>query len=93
VGAVPVEAMLVTPAATGQLLVQRLHLMMAAGAGGGALSSLIGLYLSYHADLATSAAVVLTATCFFLLAFLFSPRSGVLWPRRRLLGGLAESGD
>ena len=92
VGIVLVVAMLVTPAATAQLLVQRLHLMMAVGAVIGALSSLIGLYLSYHADLATSAAVVLTATCFFLLAFLFSPRHGLLWPRRRLLGDAPEVG-
>jgi len=92
VGIVLVVAMLVTPAATAQLLVQRLHLMMAVGAVIGALSSLTGLYLSYHADLATSAAVVLTATCFFLLAFLFSPRHGLLWPRRRLLGGAPEVG-
>jgi ABC-type Mn2+/Zn2+ transport system permease subunit len=92
VGIVLVVAMLVTPAATAQLLVQRLHLMMAVGAVIGALSSLIGLYLSYHADLATSAAVVLTATCFFLLAFLFAPRHGLLWPRRRLLGAAPEVG-
>jgi manganese/iron transport system permease protein len=92
VGIVLVVAMLVTPAATAQLLVRRLHLMMAVGTVIGALSSLIGLYLSYHADLATSAAVVLTATCFFLLAFFFAPRQGLLWPRRRLLGGAPEAG-
>jgi len=83
IGIVLVIAMLVTPAATAQLLVQRLHLMMAVGAVVGALSSLTGLYLSYHADVAASAAVVLTATVFFLLAFLFSPRQGLLWLRRQ----------
>ena len=92
VGIVLVVAMLVTPAATAQLLVQRLHLMMAVGAVVGALSSLTGLYLSYHANVATSAAVVLTATCFFLLAFLFSPRHGLLWSRRPLLSGAPEDG-
>ncbi len=83
VGIVLVVAMLVTPAATAQLLVQRLHLMMAVGAVFGVLSSFAGLYLSYHADVAASAAVVLSATFFFLLAFLFSPRQGLLWPRPR----------
>jgi len=92
VGIVLVVAMLVTPAATAQLLVQRLHLMMALGAVIGALSSLTGLYLSYHANVASSAAVVLTATCFFLLAFLLAPRHGLLWPRRPLLGGAPEAG-
>jgi ABC-type Mn2+/Zn2+ transport system permease subunit len=92
VGIVLVVAMLVTPAATAQLLVQRLHLMMAVGAIVGVLSSLTGLYLSYHADVAASAAVVLTATVFFLLAFLFSPRRGLLWLRRqRALVGAPES--
>jgi ABC-type Mn2+/Zn2+ transport system permease subunit len=72
--------------------VQRLHLRMAVGAVVGALSALTGLYLSYHANVATSAAVVLAATCFFLLAFLFSPRQGLLWPRRRRLSNAPEVG-
>ncbi len=92
VGIVLVVAMLVTPAATAQLLVRRLHLMMAVGAGVGALSSLVGLYVSYHADVATSAAVVLTATVLFLLAFLFSPRRGLLWVRRPSILTKAEEG-
>jgi len=91
VGIVLVVAMLVTPAATAQLLVRRLHLMMAVGAGVGALSSLVGLYVSYRADVATSAAVVLTATVLFLLAFLFSPRRGLFWVRRpSALAGASE---
>ena len=82
VGIVLVVAMLVTPAATAQLLVRRLHLIMAVGAGVGVVSSVVGLYLSYHADVAASAAVVLTATVLFLLTFLLSPRQGILGLRR-----------
>ena len=82
VGIVLVVAMLVTPAATAQLLVRRLHLIMAVGAGVGVVSSVVGLYLSYHADVAASAAVVLTATVLFLLTFLLSPRQGLLGLRR-----------
>ncbi|MFM8321383.1 MAG: metal ABC transporter permease [Chloroflexota bacterium] len=81
VGVGLVAAMLVTPAATAYLLVRRLPAMMAIAAGLGALSSVIGLYLSYYANIASGAAIVLAATGFFLLAFLFSPREGVL--RRR----------
>ncbi|MGQ9573226.1 MAG: metal ABC transporter permease [Dehalococcoidia bacterium] len=92
VGIVLVVAMLVTPAATAQLLVRRLHLMMAVGAGVGVLSSVIGLYLSYHADVAASAAVVLTATVLFLLTLLFSPRRGILGLRRPSALLEAESG-
>ncbi|MDP2948548.1 MAG: metal ABC transporter permease, partial [Chloroflexota bacterium] len=91
VGIVLVVAMLVTPAATAQLLVRRLHLMMAVGAGVGALYSLVCLYVSYHADVATSAAVVLTANVLFLLAFLFSPRRGLFWVRRP--AALAGAGE
>jgi len=91
VGIVLVVAMLVTPAATAQLLVRRLHLMMAVGAGIGVVSSLVGLYLSYHADVAASAAVVLTATVLFLLTFLLSPRRGILGLRQPSI--LTEAGE
>jgi len=91
VGIVLVVAMLVTPAATAQLLVQRLHLIMAVGACVGVLSSLVGLYLSYHADVAASAAVVLTATVLFLLTFLLSPRRGILGSRPPSI--LTEAGE
>jgi ABC-type Mn2+/Zn2+ transport system permease subunit len=78
VGIVLVVAMLVTPAATASLLVRRVHHIMGLGAVVGAVSSLVGLYVSYYAEVASGAAIVLTATFFFLLAFLFSPRRGLL---------------
>ena len=82
VGIVLVVALLITPAATAQLLTRRLPPMMAVGAVVGALSSFIGLYIAYYADVSPSAAIVLTATGFFFLAFLFAPRRGLLWQRR-----------
>ena len=82
VGIVLVVALLVTPAATAQLLTRRLPPMMAVGALVGVLSSLAGLYIAYYADVAASAAIVLTATGFFALAFLFAPERGLLWQRR-----------
>jgi manganese/iron transport system permease protein len=78
VGIVLVVAMLVTPAATASLLVRRVHYIMALGAVVGAVSSLVGLYVSYYAEVASGAAIVLTATVLFLLAFLFSPRRGLV---------------
>ena len=71
-------AMLVTPAATAYLLARRLASMMLLSALIGALSSVIGLYISYYANIVSGSAIVLTATAFFLLAFLFNPRQGVL---------------
>ncbi len=35
------------------------------------LSGIIGLYLSYYLSIASGAAIVLTATLFFLLAFVW----------------------
>jgi ABC-type Mn2+/Zn2+ transport system permease subunit len=83
VGVGLVAAMLVTPGATAYLLARRLPVMMAVAALVGAVSSIAGLYLSYYLNVASGAAVVLTATTLFVLAFVFAPRRGVLWRRLR----------
>ncbi|MFQ5880585.1 MAG: metal ABC transporter permease [Dehalococcoidia bacterium] len=90
VGIVLVVAMLVTPAATAHLLVQRLHHIMALAAALGLLSCLAGLYISYYAGVATSAAIVMVATALFSAAFLLSPRRGLLAALRQpsLPGGI-----
>lgn len=71
-------AMLVTPAATAYLLTRRLSTMMVISALIGALASFVGLYISYYANIASGAAIVLTVTAFFLFAFLFAPNRGYL---------------
>ena len=76
-------AMLVTPGATAYLLTRRLPSMMALSGLIGAVSSVIGLYASYYLNVASGAAVVLTATLFFLLAFLFAPQRGLVTQRWR----------
>jgi manganese/iron transport system permease protein len=83
VGIALVAAMLVTPAATAFLVTRRLPAMTAVSALLGMLSGVSGLYASYYLNIASGAAVVLSATIFFLLAFLFSPRRGVLTSRWR----------
>jgi manganese/iron transport system permease protein len=77
VGVGLVAAMLVTPGATAFLLTKRLPAMMGLAALLGALSSLVGLYISYYLNIASGSTIVLTATLFFLLAYLFSPRKGI----------------
>jgi len=79
VGVGLVSAMLVTPAATAYLLVRRLPSMMALSAFFGALASLAGLYLSFYLNISSGAAIVLTATTFFFIAYLFAPQRGLLW--------------
>ncbi len=68
VGIVLVVALLVTPAATGQLLARSLGGMMAVAVAVGLASSLAGLYVAYYADVSPSAAIVLVATAIFALA-------------------------
>ena len=62
-------AMLVTPAAAAYLLTNRLPVMMLVSAVIGGLSGLIGLYISYYANIASGSAIVLVATLAFLIAF------------------------
>lgn len=86
VGIILVVAMLVTPAATAQLLVVRFTRMMAIALGVGVGSAIAGLYLSYWLDAASGATIVLVQTGLFLLSLAFGPRTGLL-ARRRGRGG------
>lgn len=83
VGVTLMVAMLVTPAATAYLLTHRLPIMMFLSALFASFSSLVGLYLSYYAGIASGAAIVLVATGLFLIVYLAAPRRGLLWNRRR----------
>jgi len=88
VGVALVAAMLVTPAATSRFFVHRLHHMMILAAIIGSLSGIVGMYLSWHLRIAPSAAIVLTMTAIFLLAFFFAPGKGYVWS---LLGRSART--
>lgn len=90
VGVVMIAAMLVTPAASAFLLSKRLSAMMGISCLIGVLSSIIGLYISYYANVASGAAIVLTATVIFLIIFLFSPRRGVIWRQLKRIRGFRE---
>ncbi|MBA2718860.1 MAG: metal ABC transporter permease [Chloroflexi bacterium] len=78
VGIIMVVAMLVTPAATAQLLVVRFGWMMLVAAGLAAISAVAGLYLSFYLNLASGASIVLVETLFFVLALVLGPRTGLL---------------
>jgi manganese/iron transport system permease protein len=79
VGVGLVAAMLVTPGATAYLLTRRLPSMMVLSAAIGSFSSLTGLYLSYYLNVASGAAIVLTATVIFMIVFIFAPERGAFW--------------
>ncbi len=74
-------AMLVTPPAAALLVTRRLPVMMMVSAGIGALSGIIGLYVSFYAGIASGAAIVLVAMGFFLVLLAASS----VHPRRRRL--------
>jgi ABC-type Mn2+/Zn2+ transport system permease subunit len=84
VGMALMLAMLVTPAATAQLLTRRLPTMMATAALIGAFSNVAGLYISYYLNIASGPAMVLVATALFALVFLLAPRRGLIWRRLAL---------
>jgi manganese transport system permease protein len=79
VGIVLVVAMLITPAAAAYLLTDRLWVMIFLAAGIGIISSIVGLYFSFTYNLASGATIVLSATAIFVLAFLLSPKHGLIW--------------
>ncbi len=81
VGIILVVAMLVTPAATAQLLTVRFTRLMVLAALIGIASAVVGLYLSYWLDVASGATIVLVQTGAFVVALVLGPR-GLLARRR-----------
>jgi manganese/iron transport system permease protein len=78
VGIIMVVAMLVTPAATAQLLVIRFGRMMAVAVSLAAVSAVLGLYLSFYLNLASGASIVLVETVLFVVALVLGPKTGLL---------------
>ncbi len=70
VGVVLTNALLITPAATASLLTNRLPRMMVIATLVAMISGLVGLYTSYYFSVSSGAAIVLTCTACFGLAWL-----------------------
>ncbi|MFN8522137.1 MAG: metal ABC transporter permease [Chloroflexota bacterium] len=71
IGIVLVVAMLVTPAATASMLTRRFHRIMFLGSLLSCVASVLGLYLSYFANVASGGAIVLVATSMFFVVLLW----------------------
>jgi manganese/iron transport system permease protein len=84
VGVILVLSLLITPPSTAYLLVNRLNQVMLVGVFFGVISSISGMYLSYYFNLPSGPAIVLVATSFFILSFLFSPSQGLITDYFRL---------
>ncbi|MDQ3194638.1 MAG: metal ABC transporter permease [Bacteroidota bacterium] len=78
VGVILIIAMLITPPATAFLITDKLKKLLLLSCMFGVLSSVIGLYLSYHLNFASGASIVLVSVFFFAMAFLFSPKEGII---------------
>lgn len=78
VGVILVVSLLVTPAATAYLLTDKFKVMIFLAAFIGALSSLFGIYLSFVFNLTSGSTIVLVSAVFFALAYLFSPKEGII---------------
>lgn len=86
VGVVLVSALLITPAAAAYMLTDRMHRMMWLSVAFGAFAGVSGACMAFFFDgLPTGPFMVLGATLVFVLAFLFSPRHGLVtrWVRQR----------
>lgn len=65
VGTLLVLGMLIAPAATGALVSRRLSTMIVIAAVSGSIATYVGLLISYHADLAAGASIVLSSVVLF----------------------------
>ncbi len=84
VGVVMSIGLLILPAATIYLLSDSYDVMIWGGAFLGMFSAVAGLLLSYWVNLPSGPAIVMVLSAFFVSAYLFGPRYGVL---KRVLDG------
>jgi ABC-type Mn2+/Zn2+ transport system permease subunit len=71
-GVLLAAAALVIPPATARLLTERFEAMVAVAAGLGALAAVVGLYVSWHLDIAPGPSVVLVHAGLLVLAWLWA---------------------
>ena len=77
-GIILVIAMLVTPGAIAYLMTDRFDRMLAISVASSVFSCVAGTYFSYHLDVSTGGAIVVTLTLIFLLTMVFAPKYGIL---------------
>ena len=77
VGVVLVSAMLIIPAATAYLLVDRMNKMIVIAMILGVMSATLGVFFSFlGSNLPTGPFMVISSSLLFLMAYLFSPKNG-----------------
>ena len=80
IGIVLVSAMLIIPPATASLLARRIPQIILISFAISVAASVVGLYASFHADVAASPAIVLASTLAFSVALAATSRRGARLP-------------
>ena len=86
IGVVLMAAMLITPAAAARFWTDKLKVMIWLAAGLGALSGLVGAYISYVAPaMPTGPWIVMVVSMIAIISFFLAPRKGILarWLNQR----------
>lgn len=82
-GAILIVAMIITPAATAFLLTNQMHWMIVISAFLGFISAVVGIFVSFTFDVSSGSSIVIVAACWFVLAFAFAPKKGILAQMKR----------
>lgn len=78
VGSILVVAFMIAPAATAYLLTNNLKLMVVLSIITGVLSSITGFWMAWFLDASIAGAMACMTGVFFFIAFLFSPKRGII---------------
>lgn len=77
VGIILVIAMLVTPGSIAHLWTDRFDRMIGIAVVAAVISTLVGIFVSYHIDGSPGACIVLVQALVFLVSLLFAPKHGI----------------
>ena len=90
VGITLIIALLIAPGAIAHLITDRFDRMLIIACAVSSVASIVGVMVSFHLDSATAPTIVLVLIAFFLLAFFFAPRYGIVAGRLRR-GSISEA--
>ena len=90
VGITLIIALLIAPGAIAYLMTDRFDRMLIIACTVSSVASFTGVMVSFHLDSATAPTIVLVLIAFFLLAFFFAPRYGIVAGRLRR-GSISEA--
>lgn len=85
VGIILVVAMLITPGCVAYLWTDRFDRMLMISVLSSVIATIVGILVSYHADLSTSGCIVLAQALLFVLSLVVAPKYGMLARKRMII--------